>query len=137
MLEVTTVTVRGKPTAIGSAGPFTLVVDRPADAGGGGVGFNGGQLLYLAVAGCISNDLFREALAEGISLTHVRVTVRGDFSGDPAVSEEISYEVEIDGDAAPERLRTLVQHVDGIAEIPNSLRLGTPVRLSSIHVQPS
>src|SRR5438552_13813392 len=27
-----------------SAGPFTLVVDRPADAGGG-QGFNGGQLL--------------------------------------------------------------------------------------------
>jgi uncharacterized OsmC-like protein len=137
MFQVTTVTVHGKPTAIGSAGPFTLVVDRPADAGGGGVGFNGGQLLYLAVAGCISNDLFREALAEGISLTHVRVTVRGDFSGEPAVSEEISYEVEIDGDAAPERLRTLVQHVDGIAEIPNSLRRGTPVRLGSIHAQPS
>jgi putative redox protein len=136
MFEVTTVTVHGKPTAIGSAGPFTLVVDRPADAGGGGVGFNGGQLLYLAVAGCISNDLFREALAEGISLTHVRVTVRGDFSGDPAVSEEITYEVEIDGDAAPERLRGLVQLVDGIAEIPNSLRHGTPVRIGEIRVQP-
>jgi putative redox protein len=134
MFEVTTVTVHGKPTAIGSAGPFTLVVDRPADAGGGGVGFNGGQLLYLAVAGCISNDLFREALAEGISLTHVRVTVRGDFSGDPAVSKEVTYEVEIDGDAAPERLRRLVQLVDGIAEIPNSLRHGTPVRLGEIHV---
>jgi uncharacterized OsmC-like protein len=93
-------------------------------------------LLYLAVAGCISNDLFREALAEGISLTHVQVTVRGDFSGDPAVSGEISYEVEIDGDAAPERLRRLVQHVDDIAEIPNSLRHGTAVRLDSIHAQP-
>lgn len=137
MFEVTTLTVHGKPTAIGSAGPYTLVVDRPADAGGDGVGFNGGQLLYLAVAGCISNDLFREAVAERISLTHVRVTVRGDFSGDPAVSEEITYEVEIEGDAAPERLRRLVQLVDGIAEIPNSLRHGTPVRLGEIHVQPS
>jgi hypothetical protein len=60
------------------------------------------------------------------------VTVRGDFSGDP-VSDEITYEVEIEGDATPEQLRTLVQHVDAIAEIPNSLRHGTPVRLSSIH----
>jgi putative redox protein len=137
MLEVNTVTVRGKPTAIGSAGPFTLVVDRPADGGGGGLGFNGGQLLYLAVAGCISNDLFREALAEGISLNHVRVTARGRFLGEPAVSEAISYEVEIDGDATPERLRRLVQRVDGIAEIPNSLRRGTPVRLSSIQSEPS
>ena len=136
MLEVTTVTVHGRPTAIGRAGPYTLVVDRPSDVGGGGIGFNGGQLLYLAVAGCISNDLFREALVEDISLTHVQVTVRGDFSGDPAVSEEISYEVEIDGDATPERLRSLVRHVDEIAEIPNSLRRGTAVRLDSIHARP-
>lgn len=137
MFEVTTVTVHGKPAAIGSAGPFTLVVDRPADAGGSGVGFNGGQLLYLAVAGCVSNDLFREAQADGITLSHVRVTVRGEFSGDPAVSDEISYDVEIVGDAPPQRLRTLVEHVDHIAEIPNSLRRGTSVRLGSIHDGPN
>ena len=65
------------------------------------------------------------------------MSVRGNFSGDPAVSEEITYEVEIDGDATPERLRKLVQHVDAIAEIPNSLRHGTRVRLSSIHAEPS
>jgi putative redox protein len=41
--EVATVTVHGQPTAVGSAGPFTLVVDRPADGGGGGLSFNGGQ----------------------------------------------------------------------------------------------
>jgi putative redox protein len=51
--------IGGEAAAIGSAGPYTLVVDRPADAGGRGVGFNGGQLLYLAIGGCVSNDLFR------------------------------------------------------------------------------
>ena len=63
MFSVETRTLPGQVTAVGSAGPFTLVVDRPVEAGGGGKGFNGGQLLYLAVAGCISNDLFREATA--------------------------------------------------------------------------
>jgi uncharacterized OsmC-like protein len=135
MFEVSTVTVHGKSTAIGSAGPFTLVTDRPAEGGGGGLGFNGGELLYLAVAGCISNDLFREAPAMGIALDHVSVTVRGDFSGDPPVSEEISYDVEIEGDASPEQLETLVQHVDDIAEIPNSLRRGTPVSLAAIRAK--
>ena len=52
------------------------------------------------------------------------------------MSEEINYDVEIDGNAAPERLRTLVQHVDEIAEIPNSLRDGTPVHLDSIQADP-
>ncbi len=89
MFEVETCNVAGHVTAVGSAGTFTLVVDRPVEAGGGGLGFNGGQLLYLAVAGCVSNDLFREARAAGITLTYVRVRVRGDFSGDPPVSEAI------------------------------------------------
>lgn len=123
-----------KAASIGSAGPYTLVVDRPADAGGGGLRFNGGQLLYLAIGGCISNDLFREAKIAAIELTSARVVVRGDFSGDPAVSEDVSYDVEISGDASAEQLEHLVSHVDAVAEIPNSVRRGTPVRLSSIRV---
>jgi uncharacterized OsmC-like protein len=91
MFEVETRNVAGHVTAVGSAGTYTLVVDRPVEVGGGGLGFNGGQLLYLAVAGCVSNDLFREARAAGITLTHVRVRVRGDFTGDPPVSEAIEY----------------------------------------------
>ena len=65
------------------------MVDRPADAGGRGLGFNGGQLLYLAIGGCVANDLFREASARGIGLTAVRVIVRGDFRGESAVSEDV------------------------------------------------
>jgi hypothetical protein len=34
---------------------------------------NGGGLLYLAVAGCVSNDLFGEAQATGIAPRRVRV----------------------------------------------------------------
>jgi putative redox protein len=129
MIAVQVRNIEGGPTAIGSAGSHTLVVDRPVEGGGGGLGFNGGELLYLAVAGCISNDLFREARARDIHLTNVRVTVNGDFSGDPAVSGPLEYDVEIEGDAAPDELRALVEHVDRIAEIPNSLRAGTPVCL--------
>lgn len=134
-IEVETQNVDGKVTALGSAWPFTLVVDRPAEGGGGGLGFNGGQLLYLAVAGCISNDLFRDARAAGIELSRVRVKVSGDFVGEPAVSEEIRYEVEVSGEAPEEELRTLIDRVDEIAEIPNSLRQGTRVSLVSATVK--
>jgi len=128
--------VVGETAAIGSAGPYTLVVDRPAGGGGLGLGFNGGQLLYLAIGGCVSNDLFREASARGIDLTTVRVLVRGNFTGGPAVSEDVSYEVELAGHAPREQLEELVSHVDAIAEIPNSVRRGTPVRLSSVRIIP-
>jgi putative redox protein len=127
----------GQAASIGSAGPYTLVVDRPADAGGKGLGFNGGQLLYLAIGGCVSNDLFREASALGIQLTHVRVRVEGDFDGDPAVSQDVSYDVEIAGEASRGQLEKLVSHVDAIAEIPNSVRRGTPVKLRHVEIAPS
>ena len=132
MFEVEVRNVAGEPAAIGNAGPFTVVMDRPADGGGRGVGFNGGQLLYLAIAGCVSNDLFREARADGIELDRVRVSVRGDFGGDPPVSTPVEYDVELSGRADGEALRALAERVDEIAEIPNSLRQATQVTLGSV-----
>jgi putative redox protein len=129
MFSVETQTIRGQVTALGSAGSFTLVVDRPPEAGGGGKGFNGGQLLYLAIAGCISNDLFREAPGLSVELDSVRVYVEGDFSGNPAVSDAISYDVELTGRGD---LEALVRKVDRVAEIPNTLRQGAPVSLREI-----
>lgn len=129
MFRVETRSVGAAVTALGSAGPFTLTVDRPAGAGGGGLGFNGGELLHLAVAGCISNDLFREAARLGITLSRVHVVADGDFSGDPAVSSGIRYQVSVDGDRPRAELDNLVALVDRIAEIPNSLRRGTAVTL--------
>ena len=134
MFEVEVRTVAGEPAGIGNAGTHTLVVDRPADGGGRGIGFNGGQLLYLAIAGCISNDLFREARAQGVEIDRVRVAVRGSFEGDPPVSSDVHYDVELEGEAPPERLEELVQLVDRIAEIPNSLRAGTSVRVGRVDV---
>jgi putative redox protein len=135
--EVETISVDGRTTALGSAGAFTLVVDRPVSAGGGGLGFNGGQLLNLAVAACISNDLFREAARDGIGLRRVRVGARSDYAGNAAVSGPIEYEVEVDGDAPTERLAELVRTVDRIAEIPNSIRHATDVRLVTTRINGS
>jgi putative redox protein len=122
-------TVDGGPTALGSAGPFTLVADRPVAGGGGGLGFNGGQLLYLAIAACYSNDLYREAATRGIALRRVAVTVDGDFPGRGAASTPIVVDVELDGDAPEADLRALLDEVHAIAEIPRSLREGTEVEL--------
>ena len=116
---------------------LTLIVDRPVEAGGGGLGFNGGQLLNLAVAACISNDLFREAARDGIVLRRVRIGARSDYGGDPAVSGPIDYEVEIDGDAPTDRIADLVRAVDRIAEIPNSIRGATEVRLVNARINGS
>ena len=135
MVDVEVRNVHGAVTAIGSSGPFSVVIDRPREAGGGGLGFNGGELLHLAVAGCVSNDLFREADRLGIALTRVVVTAGGDYGGEPVASTGITYRVEVSGDGTdPDGLRELVHLVDRIAEIPNSLRRGTDVLLTEVTI---
>src|SRR5262245_37695849 len=132
--EVRTESLAGTATALGWARGHTVIIDRPANGGGQDLGFNGGELLHLAVAGCVSNDLFREARVLGLRLTRVAITVQGEFTGNPQISAGIGYSVEVWGDAPAAALRELVAHVDAIAEIPNSLRRGTEVRLSDARV---
>ena len=51
------------------------MVDRPeGKAGGMGLGFNGGQLLALAIGGCFCNDLHYAAHAMGIRLRSLVAT---------------------------------------------------------------
>lgn len=122
-------TVGEGPTSLGSAGPFTLVADRPARAGGGGLGFNGGQLLYLAVAACYSNDLYREAASRGITLRRVELDVDGDFPGRGSTSTPIEVRLTVEADAPEAEIAALVDEVDRIAEIPGSIRGTTTVTI--------
>jgi putative redox protein len=122
-------TVDGGPTALASAGPFSVVADRPVSGGGRGLGFNGGQLLYAAIAACFANDLYREARTLRIRLSRVAVTVDGDFPARGRPSTPISVDVEVEGDAPEGRLSELLDLVDSMAEIPNSIRGTTPVEI--------
>lgn len=130
--EVETQNLQGRVTTVGSASGHTLIIDRAVNSGGGGLGFNGGELLHLAVAGCVSNDLFLLAGMKGIELTSLRIVARGIFAGNPPVSQGIDYDVEIRGRASEAQLEALVHEVDAIAEIPNSLRGATAVRLGKV-----
>ena len=91
--------------------------------------FTGGHLLHLAVAGCVYNDLWREAAMRGIELTHVRVSADGSFGGEPCKSNGVTYQVHVEGNAPESELRALVSYVEGIAEIPSAIRLGAEVRM--------
>ena len=73
--------------------------------------------------------------ARGIDLTRVVVKVDGDYDGQPADSTGISYAIDIEGRATDHELQALVDHVDSIAEVPNSLRGGTEVRLTTARLK--
>jgi putative redox protein len=127
-------TVSGGSLAVGSSGPRTITIDRAKEAGGLGLGFNGGELLLLAIGGCYSNDVFREAAKRGIAVKNVQVKVRADWAGDPVRAQDVTFDVVVEADAAEADILELIRHTDRVAEIPNSLRLGTDVKLSAIKV---
>ena len=68
--------VEGTEAAMGWAGGHTIVVDRPpGKAGGRGLGFNGAELLALAIGGCFCNDLRYVANDMGVGLGKIAVSV--------------------------------------------------------------
>jgi uncharacterized OsmC-like protein len=115
--------------AIGSAGSRTVTIDRSTEAGGLGLGFNGGELLFLAIGGCFSNDLYREAPKFGVEIKSVHIEVSGDWGGEPVRAQNVALSAHVEADASAEKVRQLIEHTNRVAEIPNSLRLGTEVKL--------
>jgi uncharacterized OsmC-like protein len=90
--------------------------------------FTGGHVLNLAVAGCVLNDVYREAAALGIEVKGVRVAAAGGFDTATWQSTGIDYSVEVSSDAPADRLTHLLAVVDQVAEIPQAIRAGAPVQ---------
>lgn len=129
-------TLAGTSLAVGSSGPRTVTIDRTKESGGMGLGFNGGELLLLAIGGCYSNDVFREAAKRGIDVQSVQVTVSAEWGGDPVRAQNVAYSVNVEADAPQEAIEELIRHTDKVAEIPNSLRYGTEVKLGDAVATP-
>ena len=89
--------------------------------------FTGAHLLHLAAAGCVLNDVYREAAQLGVSIDGVRVTATGGFDTDTWQSTGISYSVDIDSPAPTDQVNTVLEAVDAVAEIPKSIRAGATV----------
>jgi uncharacterized OsmC-like protein len=89
--------------------------------------FTGAHLLHLAAAGCVLNDVYREAESLGITVLGVRVSASGAFNTETWQSTGISYAVEVDSTASAAETGDLLRLVDSVAEIPKSIRAGARV----------
>lgn len=104
----------------------------PAKTSESGSSANGGELLFLALATCYCNDIYREAAKQSIKVTAVEVTVEGDFGGEGEPAQNVSYGARVAAEAPEDAIKELMRHTDRIAEIQNTLRLGLPIRLAKI-----
>ena len=89
--------------------------------------FTGAHLLHLAAAGCVLNDIYREAESLGVEVCGVRVSARGEFETDSWRSTGIGYSVQVDTTASPDALDRLLDRVDSVAESPKAIRAGARV----------
>lgn len=93
--------------------------------------FTGAHLLHLAVAGCVLNDIYREAPEFGVTVDGVRVSAEGEFDPTSWRTNGITYVVELDTEANAEQLGELLRRVDDVAEIPRAIQAGGPVHQRS------
>jgi uncharacterized OsmC-like protein len=99
----------------------------PPKESGFGSSLNGGELLFLALASCYCNDIYREAAALGIQVESVEVEVEGDFGAEGEPARNLVYRAQVTAHASQEQIRELMQITDRKAEIQNTLRVATPV----------
>ncbi|MCA9911510.1 MAG: OsmC family protein [Anaerolineae bacterium] len=102
----------------------------PPKTEGSGSSANGGELLFLALATCYCNDIYREAAREGITVYSVQVEVTGEFDSVPgSVATNVVYNATVEADASEAAILALLRQTDTVAEIQNTLRRGIPVVL--------
>ncbi|MGE0284356.1 MAG: OsmC family protein [Rhizobiaceae bacterium] len=123
--------VEGTEAALGWAGSHTVVVDRPeGKAGGQGLGFNGGQLLAMAIGGCFCNDLRYSAHAMGVQLGKIAVSVTLEMVGEPLLASSASMAVSCDTlDGSDPTV--VIERAKEISMVANSLRRGIPVQIDT------
>lgn len=107
----------------------------PPKPTGFGSSANGGELLFLALATCYCNDIYREAAKRNIQVERVEVEVEGDFGAAGEPVRNVNYKAKVHAKGTEEELRELMEHTDTVAEIQNTLRAGTEVQLAGVEIR--
>lgn len=94
---------------------------------------NGGELLFLALATCYCNDIYREASKRKIEVKSIEVLVEGDFGSEGEPARNIVYSANVKANAGIEEIKELMRDTDKLAEIQNTLRIATPVILKELN----
>lgn len=122
--------VPGTQAAVGWSGKHCIIADRPeGKAGGMGLGFNGAQMLSLALGSCLCNDLQYIAARRGKKIETLFIDVVLQLDGDPimAVGADIRVKCRMqDGSDGSE----LIEEAVLSSMVSNSLSRIVPVSVA-------
>ncbi len=100
-----------------------------------GSSVNGGEVLFLALATCYCNDIYREAAKRGLRVERLEVEVQGDFGAEGEPARNVTYRAKVAAHASEAEIGDLMRYVDQVAEIQNTLRAATPVTLTGVETE--
>ena len=83
-------------------------------------------MLFLALATCYFNDIYREAAKRNIRVERVEVEVSGDFGAEGEPAKNVAYRAKLHAHGKEADIRVMMEHTDTVAEIQNTLRVETP-----------
>lgn len=126
----------GKISVEFQTGTRTHSIDVPSKSSGFGSDVNGGEFLFLAMAACYCNDLYREAAKRNIEIKDVEVEVKGEFGANGEPARNVFYNAKVIAHASEEEILELMKHTDQVAEIQNTVRSAINVRLENIKAVP-
>ena len=108
-------------TTEAAIGEHNVLVDRPAEKGGSGLGPMGGELFLASIGGCFMSNLLAAIRARQSGVSDVRTEVTGTVDGAPPRFTAIALRVTA-GNADPETLRKVVDIADRGCIMMNTLR---------------
>jgi uncharacterized OsmC-like protein len=121
---------KGVHSAVVTSGGEAKHVSIAPMADGYGSGVSGGELLFLALATCYCNDVYREAKKRGIEIREIEVEVSGSFGGEGDIAHNVRFRPRIKSSAPWQEVQELLRFTDTVAEVQKTLRQGIPVELS-------
>lgn len=125
---------RGRHEVSLSTGRRSHSIEIPPKPSGFGSGANGGELLFLALATCYCNDVYREAARRGLRVDRLEVEASGELGTEGGALSNVTYRVKVFAHGDGAEIRDLLEHTDRVAEIDNTVRAATPVTPAGIEI---
>lgn len=69
-----------------------------------------------------------------MTVKRLSVEVTGEFGAEGAAAQNVRYTVKLAAEGNEDDLRALLEHTDRVAEVHNTLRVGTPVTLARAEI---
>ena len=121
---------KGKLSIGADSSGHALIVDSPPERDGNGWGFKGGNLMFLAIGGCLTTVLLEAAASRDIPVEDLNIEVSARDAHHPFRYVDFEIAVRIRSSANDQDLEKLVKIAERGCQVSNTIRSGAEFALT-------